>query len=290
MPTSVGVSFKRVGRCYWFSLGDISPDDLPEWTEVVVETQRGLEVGRVRMTACEVDESELQAPLKPIMRIASDTDRQRERENKQAAATALESCKDRVSKHNLPMKLVRAEYTFDRSQLTFFFVADNRVDFRELVRDLAATFRTRIQLLQIGPRDQAKMLGGMGLCGRGLCCATFLSDFLPISMKMAKDQNLFLNPVKFSGICGKLLCCLKYEHETYCGMRKGMPKVGQAITTPQGDGIVQDINILKHQALVVRGSEQPSWYDCTELNWSCTGECDSHDDMDEEAYERHADL
>ncbi len=290
MPTAVGVSFKRVGRCYWFSLGDMTPDNLPEGTSVVVETQRGLEVGSVRIKATEVDEADLQSPLKPIMRIANNADRLRERENHQAAMTALEACKERVAQHSLPMKLVRAEYTYDRSQLTFFFVADNRVDFRELVRDLASTFRTRIQLLQIGPRDQAKMLGGMGLCGRGLCCATFLSDFLPISMKMAKDQNLFLNPVKFSGICGKLLCCLKYEHETYCCMRKGMPRIGQTVTTPQGDGVVQDISILKQQASVLVGNEQPVWFECKSLHWSKTSDAEYQDDADEEAYDNHADL
>ncbi len=244
MPLAVGVSFKPVSRYYWFAPGDLV---LKVWDRVIVETNRGIDIGTVRTTVRDVPDEDLAAPLKPVIRLVTVQDMHVDKQNRDAATAALSVCAEKVAKHGLPMKLVRAEYTFDRSQLTFYFLSENRVDFRELVRDLAATFRTRIQLLQIGPRDQTKMMGGIGLCGVELCCARFLLDFAPISMKMAKDQNLNLNPAKFSGVCGKLLCCLRYEHETYCELRRELPVEGAHVWTPDGEGHVVDVDILRAQ-------------------------------------------
>ncbi len=242
MPLAVGISFKPVSRYYWFAPGDLA---LKVWDRVIVETNRGIDIGTVRTEVREIPDEDGAVPLKPVVRVVTMQDMQVDKQNRDAASDALGVCADKVAKHGLPMKLVRAEYTFDRSQLTFYFLADNRVDFRELVRDLAATFRTRIQLLQIGPRDQTKMMGGIGLCGVELCCARFLLDFAPISMKMAKDQNLNLNPAKFSGVCGKLLCCLRYEHDTYCELRRELPSEGVRVRTPDGEGITTDVDILR---------------------------------------------
>lgn len=242
MPLAVGVSFKPVSRYYWFASGDLA---LKVWDRVIVETNRGIDIGTVRTTTREIPDEDVAVPLKPVIRLVTMQDMEVDKQNRDAASMALGVCAEKVAKHGLPMKLVRAEYTFDRSQLTFYFLADNRVDFRELVRDLASTFRTRIQLLQIGPRDQTKMMGGIGLCGVELCCARFLLDFAPISMKMAKDQNLNLNPAKFSGVCGKLLCCLRYEHETYCELRRELPTEGTRVQTPDGEGVATDVDILR---------------------------------------------
>jgi cell fate regulator YaaT (PSP1 superfamily) len=264
MPIAVGIAFRRVARSYWF---DPAGYELKEWDKVIVETTRGQEMGTVRIPPREVTEEDLQAPLKPILRPATSEDLEQYRQNLYMAKEAMGICRDKIAKHGLPMKLVHCEYAFDRTQLTFYFVAENRVDFRELVRDLAATFRTRIQLLQIGPRDQAKMMGGIGPCGLTLCCSTFLKEFTPISMKMAKDQSLFLNPVKFSGVCGKLMCCLQYEHEMYKDARSRLPRIGDAVQTPRGEGRVNDLNILKEEVMVEFPNGTIVTYAASELQW-----------------------
>jgi cell fate regulator YaaT (PSP1 superfamily) len=264
MPIAVGIAFRRVARSYWF---DPAGYELKEWDKVIVETTRGQEMGTVRIPPREVTEEDLQAPLKPILRPATSEDLEQYRQNLYMAKEAMGICRDKIAKHGLPMKLVHCEYAFDRTQLTFYFVAETRVDFRELVRDLAATFRTRIQLLQIGPRDQAKMMGGIGPCGLTLCCSTFLKEFTPISMKMAKDQSLFLNPVKFSGVCGKLMCCLQYEHEMYKDARSRLPRIGDAVQTPRGEGRVNDLNILKEEVMVEFPDGTIVTYAASELQW-----------------------
>ncbi|TKI97818.1 stage 0 sporulation protein, partial [Bacillus cereus] len=205
----VGVRFKKAGKVYYF---DPNQFDISENEFVIVETVRGIEYGKVVITKKQVDENDVVLPLKKVIRIANENDRTIVEENKHAAKEAYQVCQQKVVEHNLDMKLVDVEYTFDRNKIIFYFTADGRIDFRELVKDLAAIFRTRIELRQIGVRDEAKMLGGIGPCGRMLCCSTFLGDFEPVSIKMAKDQNLSLNPAKISGLCGRLMCCLKYEN------------------------------------------------------------------------------
>jgi cell fate regulator YaaT (PSP1 superfamily) len=238
----VGVRFKKAGKIYYFDPGGltIAKDDF-----VIVETVRGVEYGRVVVAPKKVDEHDVVLPLKKVLRIADQKDRMIVEENKQAAKEAYEVCCEKVSTHQLDMKLVDVEYTFDRNKVIFFFTADGRVDFRELVKDLAAIFRTRIELRQIGVRDEAKMLGGIGPCGRMLCCSTFLGDFDPVSIKMAKDQNLSLNPTKISGLCGRLMCCLKYENDEYEAAKEQLPDVGEWIETPDGPGKVVGLNILE---------------------------------------------
>ncbi|MED3554135.1 PSP1 domain-containing protein [Cytobacillus praedii] len=238
----VGVRFKKAGKIYYFDPGGlmIAKDDF-----VIVETVRGVEYGRVVVAPKKVDEHDVVLPLKKVLRIADQKDRMIVEENKQAAKEAYEVCCEKVNTHQLDMKLVDVEYTFDRNKVIFFFTADGRVDFRELVKDLAAIFRTRIELRQIGVRDEAKMLGGIGPCGRMLCCSTFLGDFDPVSIKMAKDQNLSLNPTKISGLCGRLMCCLKYENDEYEAAKEQLPDVGEWIETPDGPGKVVGLNILE---------------------------------------------
>ena len=243
MTDVVGVKFKDVGKMYYFSPGEhiVSNGD-----NVIVETARGLEFGTVCRERTSVDESELVAPLKSILRIATDADRKKHAENLAKKDNALRLCQEKIDAHGLEMKLIDVEYTFDNSKVVFYFTADGRVDFRELVKDLASVFRMRIELRQIGVRDEAKMIGGVGSCGRGLCCSTWLRDFEPVSIKMAKVQNLSLNPTKISGICGRLMCCLKYENDIYNELKKGMPNVGERVKTPDGIGVVTDINILEN--------------------------------------------
>lgn len=238
----VGVRFKKAGKIYYFD-----PDGLTieKDTFVIVETVRGVEYGRVVVAPKKVDENDVVLPLKKVLRIADQKDRMTVEENKLAAKEAYEVCSEKVSSHQLDMKLVDVEYTFDRNKVIFYFTADGRVDFRELVKDLAAIFRTRIELRQIGVRDEAKMLGGIGPCGRMLCCSTFLGDFDPVSIKMAKDQNLSLNPTKISGLCGRLMCCLKYENDEYEEAKAQLPDVGEWIQTPEGLGKVVGLNILE---------------------------------------------
>ncbi|TDL60262.1 stage 0 sporulation protein [Rhodococcus qingshengii] len=248
----VGVRFKKAGKIYYFDPGDLSiqKDDF-----VIVETVRGVEYGKAVVPRKQVEEHDVVLPLKKVVRIADHKDRMIVEENKQAAQEAYEVCNEKVNGHQLDMKLVDVEYTFDRNKVIFYFTADGRVDFRELVKDLAAIFRTRIELRQIGVRDEAKMLGGIGPCGRMLCCSTFLGDFDPVSIKMAKDQNLSLNPTKISGLCGRLMCCLKYENDEYEAAKAQLPDLGEMIETPQGRGKVVGLNILE-RVLQVELKEQ----------------------------------
>ncbi|AFU16169.1 stage 0 sporulation protein [Bacillus toyonensis] len=238
----VGVRFKKAGKVYYF---DPNQFDISENEFVIVETVRGIEYGKVVITKKQVDENDVVLPLKKVIRIANENDRTIVDENKHAAKEAYQVCQQKVVEHNLDMKLVDVEYTFDRNKIIFYFTADGRIDFRELVKDLAAIFRTRIELRQIGVRDEAKMLGGIGPCGRMLCCSTFLGDFEPVSIKMAKDQNLSLNPAKISGLCGRLMCCLKYENDEYEAAKEQLPDLDQRIQTPHGTGRVIGLNILE---------------------------------------------
>jgi cell fate regulator YaaT (PSP1 superfamily) len=241
MVKTVGVRFKKAGKIYYFDPADfeINIDD-----SVVVETIRGIEFGKAVLGIREVPENEIIAPLKKVLRIATDEDNKVYKDNKAKEKEAFNICIQKINHHSLGMKLIDVEYTFDNNKIIFYFTADGRVDFRELVKDLASVFKTRIELRQIGVRDEAKMISGMGPCGKSLCCSTFLGDFAPVSIKMAKEQNLSLNPTKISGICGRLMCCLKYEHETYENSRKYMPKVGALVDTPEGRGEVVGSNIL----------------------------------------------
>ena len=238
----VGVRFKKAGKIYYFDPGDLS---IQKSNFVIVETVRGVEYGQVVIDPKQVDDNDVVLPLKKVLRIADQKDRMIVEENRLAAKEAYDVCDEKVSIHQLDMKLVDVEYTFDRNKIIFYFTADGRVDFRELVKDLAAIFRTRIELRQIGVRDEAKMLGGIGPCGRMLCCSTFLGDFEPVSIKMAKDQSLSLNPTKISGLCGRLMCCLKYENDEYETAKELLPDLGQWIDTPLGSGKVVGLNILE---------------------------------------------
>ncbi|ONK23142.1 stage 0 sporulation family protein [Siminovitchia sp. FSL H7-0308] len=242
MYNVVGVRFKKAGKIYYFD-----PQDHPVVRNdyVIVETARGIEFGKAVTDKKQVSEHDVVLPLKKIVRIADQEDKQNVEENKIQAKEAYEICSKKITEHQLDMKLVDVEYTFDRNKVIFYFTADGRIDFRELVKDLASIFRTRIELRQIGVRDEAKMLGGIGPCGRMLCCSTFLGDFEPVSIKMAKDQNLSLNPTKISGLCGRLMCCLKYENDEYEAAKAELPDVGDVIRTPNGSGKVIGLNILE---------------------------------------------
>ncbi|MBR4050583.1 MAG: stage 0 sporulation family protein [Clostridia bacterium] len=241
MAYVVGVRFKDVGKVYYFEPNEESfaMGDL-----VIVETVRGVECGEVALEPKEVSENEIVKPLKKILRKATDADKKKLEENRKKEAEALRVCEQKIEKHGLDMKLVDVDYTLDGSKILFYFTADGRVDFRELVKDLAGVFRTRIELRQIGVRDEAKMLGGLGMCGRPFCCNSFMGDFQPVSIKMAKEQGLSLNPVKISGTCGRLMCCLKYEQEAYEHLLRVTPKVGAIVQTREGKGVVSDVNLL----------------------------------------------
>ena len=241
----IGVRFREAGKIYYFSPGKrkISRGD-----QVIVETARGVEMGRVVLGEKEVPEEEIVSPLKEVTRIATEEDLKRVKRNREKEKEAFVVCEQKIKKHQLQMKLVGAEYTFDNNKLLFYFTADGRIDFRELVKDLASVFRTRIELRQIGVRDETKMMGGIGICGRELCCKTFLSDFAPVSIKMAKEQN----PGKISGLCGRLMCCLKNEYETYEYLNSRLPGVGDFVTTPDGvKGQVQSVNVLRQTVKVL---------------------------------------
>jgi Uncharacterized homolog of PSP1 len=238
----VGIRFKRAGKVYYFDPGQMV---VPQDTRVIVETTRGVECGTVVIGRKTVEEDDVVLPLKKVIRMATDSDALQVRKNKKDAAQAMDICLQKIYNHHLEMKLVDVEYTFDRNKIIFYFTADGRVDFRELVKDLAAVFKTRIELRQIGVRDEAKMLGGIGPCGRMLCCSTFLGDFEPVSIKMAKDQNLSLNPAKISGVCGRLMCCLKYENDQYESAKKALPDLGETINVHYGPGKVVGLNILE---------------------------------------------
>ncbi|MCI8806113.1 MAG: stage 0 sporulation family protein [Clostridiales bacterium] len=238
----VGVRFKKVGKIYYFDPGDLN---IEKGTAVIVETVRGIEYGTVEIENRNIDEAGIIQPLKKVIRIATNDDKEKHIENKNKEKEAFEICIEKIKKHKLGMKLIDVELTFDLNKIIFYFTAEGRVDFRELVKELASVFRTRIELRQIGVRDEAKMLNGIGICGRTLCCSTFLGDFTPVSIKMAKDQNLSLNPTKISGICGRLMCCLKYEEDTYEELNKNLPREGDIIHTSAGDGEVLSVNILR---------------------------------------------
>ena len=245
----VGIRFQRAGKIYYFDPLDY---DLETAMHVIVETARGVEMGTVLIPPKEVEDDKVIQPLKPVIRVATDEDEKVMERNKEKEAEAYVICKEKIAKHGLEMKLVAAEYTFDNNKLLFYFTADGRIDFRELVKDLASVFRTRIELRQIGVRDETKMLGGIGICGRELCCKSYLTDFVPVSIKMAKEQNLSLNPTKISGVCGRLMCCLKNEQDTYEYLNSRLPSVGDYVTTPGGmKGEVQSINVLRQLVKVI---------------------------------------
>ena len=245
----VGIRFQRAGKIYYFDPLDY---DLETAMHVIVETARGIEMGTVLIPPKEVDDDKVVQPLKPVIRIATDDDEKVIEKNKEKEAEAYVICKEKIAKHGLDMKLVAAEYTFDNNKLLFYFTADGGIDFRELVKDLASVFRTRIELRQIGVRDETKMLGGIGICGRELCCRSYLTDFVPVSIKMAKEQNLSLNPTKISGVCGRLMCCLKNEQETYEYLNSRLPSVGDSVITPTGmPGEVSGVNVLRQLVKVV---------------------------------------
>lgn len=243
----VGVRFKKAGKIYYFDPADMN---IQKDTYVVVETARGIEFGECVIGIKEINENDIVAPLKSVLRIAAEEDIDRHFKNKDKEKDAFNICLKKIQEHGLTMKLIDVEYTFDNNKVIFYFTADGRVDFRELVKDLATIFKTRIELRQIGVRDEAKMLGGLGPCGRPMCCSSFLGDFASVSIKMAKEQNLSLNPTKISGICGRLMCCLNYEQSTYEDIRKRMPKVGSIVKTSEGTGEVFSNNIVKESVKV----------------------------------------
>ena len=242
MTKVVGIRFKPVGKIYYFNPEDLA---LNPGDGVIVETTRGIEYGTVVISDKEIDEDEFNMPIKSVLRKATDADVQAAEDNKARAKEAYDICLEKIAANNLEMNLVDVEYTFDRSKVLFYFTADGRVDFRQLVKDLAAVFRTRIELRQIGVRDEAKLLGGFGICGRPLCCSQFLGDFEPVSIKMAKEQSLSLNPTKISGTCGRLMCCLKYEQDAYEELLKKAPNVSALVDTPMGRGTVIASQLLK---------------------------------------------
>lgn len=247
MPKVVGVRFKSAGKVYYFDPDNL---DVSVGSRVIVETARGIEYGEVSVGTKVVDESEVVAPLKKVIRIATDKDREQVEENRKKEKEAFDLGLKKIEAHGLEMRLVDVEFTFDGSKIIFYFTADGRIDFRELVKDLASVFRTRIEMRQIGVRDEAKMLGGIGPCGKALCCATFLGDFAPVSIRMAKDQNLSLNPAKISGICGRLMCCLRYESEVYEEAKAQLPDVGSKVLTAEGLGKVVGHNPLRGNVIV----------------------------------------
>src|SRR5690625_1925024 len=238
----IGVRFKKAGKIYCFDPNDFQVD-IDDY--VIVETARGIEFGEVVLVNKTVEEDDVVLPLKKVLRIATIEDKENVAENEQLASEALSLCIHKVQTHKLDMNIVDVEYTFDRNKIIFYFTAEGRIDFRDLVKDLAAKFKTRIELRQIGVRDEAKLLGGIGPCGRMLCCSTFLGDFDPVSIKMAKDQSLSLNPSKISGLCGRLMCCLRYENEVYEKAKQLLPDIGEEIETVDGKGIVVNLNFLE---------------------------------------------
>ncbi|MBR1571135.1 MAG: stage 0 sporulation family protein [Lachnospiraceae bacterium] len=284
MTKIVGVRFRGAGKVYYFGPQEFQ---LKLNDQVIVDTARGLEIGTVAMVPREVEDEEITQPLKDIKRVATEEDIEKAIVNRQKEKDALRICREKVAKHNLEMKLVSAEYTFDNSKLLFYFTADGRVDFRELVKDLAAVFRTRIELRQIGVRDETKLLGGIGMCGRPLCCTTYLTDFVPVSIKMAKEQNLSLNPTKISGVCGRLMCCLKNEQETYEYLNSQLPKDNDTVTTPEGQqGQVKSVNVLRQTVRVIieeNDIKEEREYPVEELKFASRGKkvTVDNDDVDE---------
>ena len=249
MTKVVGIRFRNVGKIYYFNPKEYK---MKIGDHVIVETARGIEFGRVVLGPKEVGEDEVIHPLKEVLRVATSEDEEREKQNRQKEKEAFKICQKKIRDHGLEMKLIDAEYTFDNNKVLFYFTADGRIDFRQLVKDLAAIFKTRIELRQIGVRDETKILGGIGICGRPLCCHTYLSEFAPVSIKMAKEQNLSLNPTKISGVCGRLMCCLTNEEETYEELNSHLPNTGDFVTTPEGlKGDVQSVNVLRQLVKVI---------------------------------------
>ena len=249
MEMVVGVRFRNVGKIYYFNPKNYK---VKVGDHVIVETARGMEYGRVVLEPRSVKEDEVVHPLKEVLRVATKEDEEHEAENRLKEKEAFKVCKKKIREHGLEMKLIDAEYTFDNNKVLFYFTADGRIDFRQLVKDLASVFKTRIELRQIGVRDETKILGGIGICGRTLCCHTYLSEFAPVSIKMAKEQNLSLNQTKISGVCGRLMCCLKNEQETYEELNRRLPGIGDTVTTPDGiQGNVQSVNVLRQLVKVV---------------------------------------
>ena len=252
----IGVRFRTAGKIYFF---DPLNFDIKRGDHVIVETARGIEFGTVMSGITEVADDKVIQPLKPVLRLANQRDVEQEASNKQKEKEAFKVCLEKIRKHGLDMKLIDAEYTFDNNKVLFYFTADGRIDFRDLVKDLAGVFKTRIELRQIGVRDETKIVGGIGICGRPLCCHSYLADFVPVSIKMAKEQNLSLNPTKISGMCGRLMCCLKNEEETYEELNKKLPGVGDYVTTADGlRGEVQSVNVLRQlvRVIVDKGDEK----------------------------------
>ena len=249
MTKVIGVRFRTAGKIYYFSPGKF---EIKQGDHVIVETARGVEYGKVVIGTRKVKDEEVIQPLKSVIRIATEQDQKTEEKNREKEKEAFQICLEKIRKHGLEMKLIDAEYTFDNNKVLFYFTADGRIDFRELVKDLAAVFRIRIELRQIGVRDETKIRGGIGICGRPLCCHTYLSEFAAVSIKMAKEQNLSLNPTKISGVCGRLMCCLKNEQETYEELNRRLPGIGDTVTTPDGiQGNVQSVNVLRQLVKVV---------------------------------------
>ena len=249
MTKVIGVRFRNAGKVYYFAPGDLSID---QGDHVIVETARGVEYGYVVLGVKEVEDDKIIQPLKSVMRVATPEDDEKAEKNREKEKEAYRVCLEKIRKHELEMKLIDAEYTFDNNKVLFYFTADGRIDFRELVKDLAAVFKTRIELRQIGVRDETKILGGIGICGRPLCCHSYLADFAPVSIKMAKEQNLSLNPTKISGVCGRLMCCLKNEQETYEELNSRLPNVGDYVTTADGlKGEVSSLSVLRQLVKVV---------------------------------------
>ena len=265
----IGVRFRKAGKVYYF---DPAQMEIKMGDHVIVETARGIEFGEVVLGVREVDEKKVIQPLKSVIRMATKNDEELERKNKEKEHEAFQICQEKIRKHELQMKLIDAEYTFDNNKLLFYFTADGRIDFRELVKDLASVFHTRIELRQIGVRDETKMLGGIAICGRPLCCHSYLSDFVPVSIKMAKEQNLSLNPAKISGVCGRLMCCLKNEQEAYEHLNRSLPHIGTKTTTPEGyPGEVQSVSVLRQLVKVVftndNGEKEVREYPVAELQF-----------------------
>lgn len=249
MTTVIGVRFRSVGKIYYFAPKDL---EIKAGEHVIVETARGVEYGKVVLPPREVEDEKVIQPLKEVIRVATVQDKKKEENNRKKEKEAFQICLKKIKEHHLEMKLIDVEYTFDNNKILFYFTADGRIDFRELVKDLASVFKTRIELRQIGVRDETKILGGIGICGRALCCHTYLSEFAPVSIKMAKEQNLSLNPTKISGVCGRLMCCLKNEEETYEELNRKLPNTGDRVTAPDGlKGEVQSVNVLRQLVKVV---------------------------------------
>ncbi len=248
MTRVIGVRFRNAGKIYYFAPGGL---EIKSGQHVIVETARGIEYGYVVLGCRDVEDSKVVQPLKTVIRMATAQDDEIETENKKKERDAFKICQEKIKKHELEMKLIDVEYTFDNNKILFYFTADGRIDFRELVKDLASVFRTRIELRQVGVRDETKIVGGVGVCGRALCCHSYLSEFIPVSIKMAKEQNLSLNPSKISGVCGRLMCCLKYEEETYEYLNNKLPNVGDFVTTDDGlRGEVHSVNVLRQTVKV----------------------------------------